>query len=150
MHFFSSTPICMHTMHFVEYGASKSTKLFLLTCIIICRTKKMYACMFSELYSTTTTCVFNITHRLLILIILHIKFHLEYCICASQLFDILIHYSYVFNILCHQWSFGVTCWEVLTCGGVPYAGVRSMTLLTELHSGHRLERPSNAVCSSPM
>ena len=53
------------------------------------------------------------------------------------------------TILC-QWSFGVTCWEVLTCGGVPYAGVPAMTLLTELHSGHRLDRPSNVVCSQPM
>ena len=96
--FFCSTPICMCTMRFLDYGASKSTKLFLLTCIIICQTKKLYAGMFSKLYSTTITCVFNITHRLLVLIILHIKFHLEYYICASQLFDILIHYSYAFNI----------------------------------------------------
>ena len=46
-----------------------------------------------------------------------------------------------------QWSFGVTCWEVLTCGGIPYAGVPVMTLLTQLRSGHRLNRPSNLVCS---
>ena len=33
------------------------------------------------------------------------------------------------------WCFCVSgsCWEVLTCGGVPYAGVPAMTLLTELH-----------------
>ena len=49
-----------------------------------------------------------------------------------------------------QWSFGVTCWEVLTCGGIPYAGVPAMTLLTQLRSGHRLDRPSNLVCSDPM
>ena len=98
MHLFSSTPICMHTMHFVEYGASQSTKLFLLTCIIICHMKKLYAGMFRKLYSTTIICAFNITHRLLVLIILHIKFHLEHYICASQLFDILIHYSYAFHI----------------------------------------------------
>ena len=46
-----------------------------------------------------------------------------------------------------QWSFGVTCWEVFTCGGVPYAGVPVTTLLSELCSGHRLDRPSNITCS---
>ncbi|CAI8037280.1 Tyrosine-protein kinase transforming protein ros [Geodia barretti] len=45
------------------------------------------------------------------------------------------------------WSFGVTCWEVMTCGGVPYTGIHIMSLLRELNSGHRLDRPSNAVCS---
>ena len=52
--------------------------------------------------------------------------------------------------LFQQWSFGVTCWEVFTCGGVPYAGVPAMTLLNELHSGHRLDRPSNTACSHQM
>ena len=52
--------------------------------------------------------------------------------------------------ICGQWSFGVTCWEVFTCGGVPYAGVPVMTLLSELRSGHRLDRPSNTTCSSEM
>ena len=49
-----------------------------------------------------------------------------------------------------QWSFGVTCWEVFTCGRVPYTGVPVMTLLTELHSGQRLERPGNCACSNEM
>ena len=49
-----------------------------------------------------------------------------------------------------QWSFGVTCWEVFTCGAVPYAGVPVLTLLRELTSGHRLHRPSNTVCSDDM
>ena len=49
-----------------------------------------------------------------------------------------------------QWSFGVTCWEVFTCGGVPYAGVPVTTLLGELRSGHRLDRPSNLAGSDDM
>ena len=49
-----------------------------------------------------------------------------------------------------QWSFGVTCWEVFTCGGVPYAGVPATTLLRELRCGHRLNRPSNTACSDDM
>jgi serine/threonine protein kinase len=53
----------------------------------------------------------------------------------------------IYNESTDVWSYGVTCWEVLTCGGVPYAGVPAMTLLTELRSGHRLERPTNLVCS---
>ena len=39
---------------------------------------------------------------------------------------------------------------VHTCGSVPYTGVPAMTLLSELRSGHRLERPSNAACSDTM
>ena len=49
-----------------------------------------------------------------------------------------------------KWSFGVTCWEVFTCGGVPYAGVPVTTLLSELRSGHRLNRPTNLSCSDDM
>ena len=49
-----------------------------------------------------------------------------------------------------QWSFGVTCWEVFTCGGVPYAGIPVASLLRELRSGHRLDRPSNISCSNDM
>ena len=49
-----------------------------------------------------------------------------------------------------QWSFGVTCWEIFTCGSIPYAGVPVLTLLRELNSGHRLTRPSNVVCSDEM
>ena len=50
----------------------------------------------------------------------------------------------------HQWSYGVTCWEVFTGGRVPYTGLPAMTLLSELHSGHRLERPTNITCSNEM
>ncbi|CAI8047951.1 Tyrosine-protein kinase transforming protein SEA [Geodia barretti] len=53
----------------------------------------------------------------------------------------------IFNETTDVWSFGVTCWEVFTCGGVPYAGVPVTTLLSELRSGHRLDRPSNISCS---
>ncbi|CAI8045234.1 Tyrosine-protein kinase transforming protein SEA [Geodia barretti] len=55
--------------------------------------------------------------------------------------------THVFDESTDVWSFGVTCWEVFTCGGVPYAGVPVTTLLRELRSGHRLDRPSNISCS---
>ncbi|CAI8024313.1 Tyrosine-protein kinase transforming protein ros [Geodia barretti] len=55
--------------------------------------------------------------------------------------------SNIFDENTDVWSFGVTCWEVFTCGGVPYAGVPVTTLLSELFSGHRLDRPSNITCS---
>ena len=54
------------------------------------------------------------------------------------------------HVFSTQWSFGVTCWEVMSCGGVPYAGVPTMSLLRHLHSGHRLDRPRNTACSSDM
>ena len=41
----------------------------------------------------------------------------------------------------------MTCWEVFTCGGVPYAGVPVTTMLNELCCGHRLDKPKNAACS---
>ena len=49
-----------------------------------------------------------------------------------------------------QWAFGVTCWEVFTCGRVPYVGVPAMTLLSQLQNGYRLDRPTNATCSDEM
>ena len=39
---------------------------------------------------------------------------------------------------------------MFTCGGVPYAGVPATTLLCELSSGHRLDKPKNAACSNDM
>ncbi|CAI8019402.1 Fibroblast growth factor receptor 1 [Geodia barretti] len=56
----------------------------------------------------------------------------------------------IYNQTTDVWSFGVTCWEVFTCGRIPYTGVSAMTLLSELRSGHRLERPSNVACSNEM
>jgi serine/threonine protein kinase len=46
-----------------------------------------------------------------------------------------------------QWSFGVTCWEVFTCGAVPYPGLNPLNVQRELKLGRRLERPKNTVCS---
>jgi proto-oncogene tyrosine-protein kinase Ret len=45
------------------------------------------------------------------------------------------------------WSFGVTCWEVFTCGAVPYPGLNPLNVQRELKLGRRLERPKNTVCS---
>ena len=39
---------------------------------------------------------------------------------------------------------------MFTCGGVPYAGVPTTTLLRELSSGHRLDKPKNAACTNEM
>ena len=68
--------------------------------------------------------------------------------CSMLFYIILVTNNDV--CLSQQWSFGVTCWEVFTCGGVPYAGVPAMTLLNEFRSGHRLDRPSNTACSHQM
>lgn len=53
-------------------------------------------------------------------------------------------------ILLLQWSYGVTCWEVFTCGKVPYVEVPTPTLVRQLRNGLRLERPQNIVCSDKM
>ncbi|CAI8014077.1 Tyrosine-protein kinase transforming protein RYK [Geodia barretti] len=44
------------------------------------------------------------------------------------------------------WSFGVTVWEIFTCGRIPYTGIPAMGLLKELQRGQRLERPDNEAC----
>ena len=49
-----------------------------------------------------------------------------------------------------QWSYGVTCWEVFTCGKLPYAGVDPCDLQKLLERGRRLERPENAACHEAM
>ena len=49
-----------------------------------------------------------------------------------------------------QWSFGVTCWEIFTCGKIPYPGVDPSELPKFLESGRRLEKSENAACSDTM
>ncbi len=64
-----------------------------------------------------------------------------------------MHYSCLFptlDHLDHQWSFGVTCWEVFNLGRSPYGGVDSVDILKHLERGGRLEKPSNAACSNEM
>ena len=49
-----------------------------------------------------------------------------------------------------QWSYGVTCWEVFTCGKLPYAGMDPCDLPKFLERGRRLEKPENAACPETM
>ena len=49
-----------------------------------------------------------------------------------------------------QWAFGVTVWELFTCGRVPYSGIPVMSILKALKAGQRLEKPENTACSNEM
>ena len=49
-----------------------------------------------------------------------------------------------------QWAFGVTVWELFTCGRVPYSGILVMSILKALKAGQRLEKPENTACSNEM
>ena len=49
-------------------------------------------------------------------------------------------------VICLQWSFGVTVWEIFTCGRIPYTGIPAMGLLKELQRGQILKRPYNEAC----
>ena len=45
--------------------------------------------------------------------------------------------------LCFSWSFGVLMWEIVTMGGMPYAGMQSVReLIDALQEGQRLQRPA--------
>ncbi|CAI8029843.1 Tyrosine-protein kinase transforming protein RYK, partial [Geodia barretti] len=56
-----------------------------------------------------------------------------------------IEYS-VYTQATDVWSYGVTMWEIFTCGRVPYAGIHAMGLLKGLKRGERLEKPDNKAC----
>ena len=49
-----------------------------------------------------------------------------------------------------QWAYGVTCWEVFSCGKTPYPGVHPMELARQLDTGYRMKKPLNAACSDEM
>ena len=46
-----------------------------------------------------------------------------------------------------QWAFGVTCWEIFSCGKTPYPGINPMDLLIQLERGYRMEKPVNFACT---
>ena len=49
-----------------------------------------------------------------------------------------------------QWAFGVTCWEVMTCGGVPYPSLRAAHLLVQIRDGYIMKKPKNSACTDAM
>ncbi|EGD76978.1 TK protein kinase [Salpingoeca rosetta] len=46
------------------------------------------------------------------------------------------------------WAFGVTMWEIVMMGAVPYPGIPTTNLFRLLLSGHRMDRPQN--CSQDL
>ena len=46
--------------------------------------------------------------------------------------------------------YGVTCWEVFSCGKIPYPGVNTIDLPALLNEGVRLESPTNASTTTDM
>ena len=53
-------------------------------------------------------------------------------------------------VLFLQRSFGVTCWEILTCGKILYPGVDPSELPKFLERGRRLEKHDDAACAKTM
>lgn len=50
--------------------------------------------------------------------------------------------SSTFTTKSDVWSYGVTCWEILTRGHVPYLGIESYELESLLIQGYRLNQPT--------
>eukprot|EP01147_Barroeca_monosierra_P004932 gene4932-6916_t len=46
------------------------------------------------------------------------------------------------------WALGVTIWEIVTMGAIPYPGIQSIQLFQLLHSGYRMSKPQN--CSDEL
>ena len=65
------------------------------------------------------------------------------CLACLAPLDMCFHVS-------TQWAFGVTVWELFTCGSVPYSGISIMSVLKAIKAGQRLEKPENAACSNEM
>lgn len=49
--------------------------------------------------------------------------------------------EYIYSPKTDVWSFGVTMWEVLSCGKTPYPGVQNHEMYLHLQGGHRMEKP---------
>ena len=45
-----------------------------------------------------------------------------------------------------QWAFGVTCWEIFSCGKRPYRNIDPKHLVRKLMNGYRMEKPMNSAC----
>ena len=43
----------------------------------------------------------------------------------------------------YKWSYGVTLWEIMSLGKMPYPGVAVQDIASFLERGDRLDRPSN-------
>lgn len=48
-----------------------------------------------------------------------------------------------FSIASDVWAFGITLWEIVTLGGLPYNGMRNKDVLNHLQRGYRLKKPGN-------
>lgn len=48
-------------------------------------------------------------------------------------------------LLCSQWAFGVTMWEIATRGMTPYPGVQNHEMYDYLLHGHRLKQPEDCL-----
>ena len=56
----------------------------------------------------------------------------------------------MFALIFFKWAYGVTCWEILSAGKVPYPSVDLTKLPRLLANGIRPEKPQNDACTDEM
>ena len=65
----------------------------------------------------------------------------SWCVCVCMYVSVYTNKSDV-------WSFGVTIWEILTCGRLPYEGKNGNQVVQLMMNGQQLEQP--ATCAADL
>ena len=58
--------------------------------------------------------------------------------------------KFLYIIYFIQWVYDVPCWEIFSCGKIPFAQVDQKDLLAMIRSGYKMEKPYNEACSDKL
>lgn len=66
---------------------------------------------------------------------------------APEVFTSYLQGNFSYDIKADVWSFGILLFEVITFGGVPYAGMTNNEILNKVQEGYRIPKPKG-LCSN--